>query len=89
MGWEGGKRGEGVLQSKMTRCSECKRKMTLVETVVGPCVGCSSSFCVQHRASHMDSCALFHSVKSTQGKEALAARLRQEATKSSKGLVGQ
>ena len=36
----------------------------------------------------MDTCSLFHALKSAQGKDALAARLRQEATKSSKGLVG-
>ena len=70
-----------------TRCAECKRKLTLVETVVGPCVGCKSCLCTIHRSSHLDACAAFQRLKAAEGKDALAARLREEATKSSKGLT--
>jgi hypothetical protein len=71
----------------MTRCSECKRKLTPVETIVGPCAGCKACFCVHHRSSHFEACHEFQTVKAKEGKEVLAARLRHEATKSSKGLA--
>jgi len=71
----------------MIRCGECKRKLSLVETVVGPCAGCNVSLCTHHRSSHLETCQAFHTVKAQQGKDALATRLRQEATKSSKGLT--
>lgn len=63
------------------KCSDCKRKIPLVDEQLCICKGCNEKFCIQHRGNHFVSCEKFDQVKKNQEKTLLSKKMMEEATK--------